>query len=118
MAADEELAWIATERCGVFVNPRHGTPHLIRHHAKIAICGFDGNKVEREVVRAGIDENFGREGVVFRRTAKPGAALDEDEDRSIWPLGTIDVELFNLAWAIRFTLRLSEPTRVSSLLLA
>jgi hypothetical protein len=44
--------------------------------------------------------------------------LDEDEDRSIWPLGTIDVELFHLAWAIRFTLRLSEPTRVSSLLLA
>ncbi len=58
---------------------------------------------------AGIDEHFGRESVVFRRAAKPGAAVNEDEDRGVWLLGTLDFEFLDLAWAIRFALRRSQP---------
>ena len=46
---------------------------------------------------------------IEKLSAEPGATVDEDEDRSVWLLGAIDVELLDLAWAIRFTLWLSEP---------
>jgi hypothetical protein len=94
MAANIEPVRIAAEFRRVFIDPRNPSAHLIRHHTKIAVRCLDGDEVKRHVVCAGIHEQLGWKGIIFRLAAEPSAAMNEDEDRSIRPLGAIDVELF------------------------
>ena len=61
------------------------------------------------IVRAGLDEQFGRESVVLGETPAPGTAMDEDVDGRVGPCGRVDVEPFDGCGAIGKAPRRAEP---------
>jgi hypothetical protein len=75
MAADVKLRQIAAELRRIVVDPGDGAADLLRHDAKIAIGLLDRDEIDRDVMRARIDEHLGRIAVIFRRTAEPCAAI-------------------------------------------
>src|SRR5205807_4094896 len=66
--------------------------------------------------RAAADEQLGCECVVLRETSSPGAAVDEDVDRRIGALRSVDVEPLDGRHAVREALGRAEP-RTSSVAL-
>ena len=81
MAADIEPFRIATETRRVPIGPGDGAAHLLGHDAQIAVRRADRNEIQHDVMRAGIDQHFGRIGIVLGLAAEPGAAMDEDEEK-------------------------------------
>ena len=59
VAADIELLGIAVIARDVLVGPRDPAAHLLGHHAQVAACRPDGDEIERDVVRARIEEQLG-----------------------------------------------------------
>ena len=51
-------------------------------------------------MRPGIDEHLGGIAVLFCETQEPVPAMDEDEDRRIGAVSSINIELFNLSWSV------------------
>src|SRR6516225_9035266 len=100
MAADENTLRIAAEARRVLVDPSDAPPHLCRDHAEIPAGLFDGNKIQRYIVRPGIDEHLGRVAVLLCQTYLPVATVDEDEDRRVWVVGPVNVELFDFGLSV------------------
>ena len=89
MAADIETAGIAAIARGVLVGPGNTAPHLLGHHADVAIRGAHVDEIKHDVVYAGVDKELGWIGVVLGHTAPPGAAVHEHEDRRVRSFGGI-----------------------------
>src|SRR5579885_622933 len=109
MTADVEALAIAAELLRILIDPGDGAPHLLGHDAEIAAGLLHRHEVERDVMRAGVHEHFGRKSVSRRRTAQPRPAMNEDIDWRIRGFGAEDVELFRLGRSIGDALRLAEP---------
>src|SRR5262249_53854209 len=62
---------------------------------------LDLHEVGHYEMRARADEHLGRVAEVPRVPAAPGPAVDEEVDRRVRALGDVDVELLDLAWAVR-----------------
>jgi hypothetical protein len=76
-----------------------------------------GDEIERDVVGAGSRDVFGREVIFLRTAVPPGAAMGEDEDGRVRPVGAEDIELLDVRRAISVALRIAKRRRTSSLLL-
>jgi len=73
VTADVKSIGVASEASGIFVSPGYSTPHLLRHDTNVAIRRANSNKIERNIICTGIDENFGREPIILRFSTKIGA---------------------------------------------
>src|SRR5262249_56347907 len=58
-AADVEPVRSGAEGGGILVDPGNGASHLGGHRAKVAACLLDVDEVDRNEIRAGVDEHFG-----------------------------------------------------------
>src|SRR5215471_2787464 len=105
MAPDEDTLRIATEARGVLVDPSYASPYLRGHHPEVPAGLFDGNKVQRHIVRPSTDKHLGRVAEILCRAPQPVASMDEDEDRRIGAVGPVNVEFFDLGWSVGFAPR-------------
>src|SRR6476619_4941239 len=105
MAAYVDSVRIASEARSVLVDPGDTATYLRRHHAEVPAHLLHRNEVQRDVMRPGIDEHLGGIAVLFCETQEPVPAMDEDEDRRIGAVSSINIELFNLSWSVCSTLR-------------
>src|SRR5260370_14954774 len=110
MAANIEAVPVTTKFLGILVDPGDSAAHLIRHHAEIPSGFLDGDKVESDVVSAGIYEHLGREGIILGFSAKPSPAMNEDKDRCVRALRAIYVEFLDFRRAIRFAHGIPDAT--------
>ena len=101
MARDVETVGIAAEAAGVSVHPSDGSTHLVGHGHQAAAHVLDRGEVRHDEMRAGADEQLGREGVVLREAGPPRAAVDEDVDRRAGAPGGVEVEVFDGRRAVR-----------------
>src|SRR5664279_3652843 len=97
MAGEVDAIWVATEACGVSVGPGDRAPYLLSHRKQAAARLVDGGEIQNNVVRPGPNEQLGLHGIVGRSVATPGAAMDEDVDRSMWLGGAKYIEPLNFA---------------------
>src|SRR5262245_52409818 len=97
---DIEPIGIAAEARRVLVNPSDGALYLVGHDHQVSIDFRRVVEIERNEMRAGIDESLGHVGCALCVAATPSAAVDKDVDRCIGLLGYIDVELLDLGRAV------------------
>src|SRR6185369_10315128 len=103
-----EAVRIAAEARRVAVRPRNGAPHLLDHGEKAAAGVLDLHEIGHHEMRARADEHLRRVAEFPRIPAAPRAAVDEEVDRRARALGDVDVELLDLAWAVRRAPRRAE----------
>jgi hypothetical protein len=86
-----------------------GALDLVGHHTQIAASLANCDEIQRDEMRTGIDENLRGIAGILCIAAKPGAAMDEHEDRRVRPAGAVEVELLNRRRTIGETTRLAQP---------
>src|SRR5215467_10440462 len=62
---DIEAVTITIESVSISINPGDSATHLLSHNTEITVCLLYCNEVERNIVRAGIDNHFGWKGEVL-----------------------------------------------------
>ena len=70
-----EAVRIATELRGILIDPCHGATDLVGHRHEIPIRVVHRHEIDRDEVRSGGDEHFGRIGGIFGRSATPRATV-------------------------------------------
>src|SRR5262245_51864540 len=88
----------------ILVCPGNGATNLLDHRHQVALEFIDIVEVEHNMMPASAYKHLGLKGIILRRAAPPGAAMDEDRDRGVRKIlrlvqetsGTIDVELFDV----------------------
>ena len=65
MTTDKDALRIAPEARRVLVHPRDPSPDLRRHRPEVPTGLLNGNKIQRHIVRPGIDEHLGRVAVLL-----------------------------------------------------
>ena len=101
VAAEINALGITAEARRVFVNPRHGTAHLIDHGAQAVGGFFHADEIRHNKMHAGFDKQLGGEGIAFGSAAMPCAAVDEYKYRRVRLVCFIDVDFFDLGGAVR-----------------
>src|SRR5215207_10256021 len=86
---------IAAEARGILVDPGDGSAALIRHRQQVAVQLPHIVEIDRDKMRAGIDEYLGRKAVIFRKLAAPGTAMNENVDRRIGLFRSIEIGAFD-----------------------
>src|SRR5262249_26919454 len=107
--ADVEPVGVAAIARRVLVGPGDAASDLVSHHPEVAARRLDGDEIERDVDRAGADEQLRRVAKILRLAPEPGAAVDEHEDRRFRPPGAVDVELLDLGRTVGNAHRRAEP---------
>src|SRR5262249_34766185 len=105
MATNKNTLWIAAEARGILVDPSDASLYLRRHHPEVPTGFFDGHKIQRYIVRSGIDEHLSRVAVLLCCSQLPVATVDKDEDRRIGAAGPVNVELFDFGRSVGRALR-------------
>ena len=96
---------IAAKTFGVAPGPGQRAAHLLVHREKIAARLLDIDEVDDDGVRAGLQQRLGLQGVIGRLVAAPGAAMDENIDRSVCRGGAEYIEAFVFARPVGDALR-------------
>ena len=66
-------------RCAL-IAPANASPNLVSEYGQVAVDVFDIVKIGNPHMEAGVDESFGDKGVVAGSSARPGTAVNEDEN--------------------------------------
>src|SRR5262245_42244979 len=107
---DIEALTVTIELVSISINPGDSAKHLLSHNAEITVSLLYGNEVNRNIVRAGIDNHFGREGVVLCLSHKPSPTVNHHKDRCLRAFRAIDIQFLNGRRAIRLAHWLSDAT--------
>src|SRR6185295_8170096 len=91
---------IGAEAGGVLVGKGDGAPALIDHRKEVAIGLAGIVEIHSGEMSTCLDEILGHEGVLCGTAAAPGAAVQENGDRSIRPLRFIDLDFLDLGCTI------------------
>src|SRR5215470_1947551 len=110
MPPDIEAVTITVEFVSIFINPGDSAKHLFSHNAEITVSLLYCNEVNRNIVRAGIDNHFGWEGVVFCLSNKPSPTVNHHKDRCLRAFCAIDIQFLNGRRAIRLAHWLSDAS--------
>ena len=108
MAADIKAAGVAAVTRRILESPGDSAPHLIGHHADVAVRAADIDEIKSDVIHPGVDKQLGRIAVILSRAGPPGAAMDEHEDRRIGCPGGIEIERFDRRRPVSEPLRRAE----------
>src|SRR5215475_5289002 len=95
VTGDVDAVRVATETLGIPIDPTDRASNLVGHGHEAPAGILDPDEIGNHEMRARVDEELGRVGGILGETQAPRAAVDEDVDRCVGPLGYVDIEPFD-----------------------